>query len=141
MNCIQLLGRLTADPELKHTSGGKNVCSFDLAVKRKYSKDTTDFIPCVAWEKTAETISKYFHKGQIIVVSGSLLTRKYEDKNGYNRTAYEVNVSDFYFAESKSNNTNVNIDVANDPLKQLSERIENMDFIDNDNIGDDDLPF
>lgn len=137
MNCIQLLGRLTADPEPKHTASGKSVCSFDLAVKRKFSKDITDFIPCVAWEKTAEMIVKYFRKGQIIVVSGSLQTRKYEDKNGYNRTVYEVIIQDFYFAENKNSSANVNIDITPDPLKDLASKIETMDFSD----GDDDLPF
>ena len=137
MNCIQLLGRLTADPELKHAASGKSVCSFDLAVKRKFSKDITDFIPCVAWEKTAEMIAKYFRKWQIIVVSGSLQTRKYEDKNGYNRTAYEVIVSDFYFAENKNNSAKANIDITPDPLTDLAQKLDTADFSDTD----DDLPF
>ena len=103
MNNIQLLGRITKDLEPKTTTSGKSVCSFDIAVARKFNKDITDFIPCVVWDKTAEIMCKFVKKGQLIAIDGSLYTRKYEDKNGNNRTAYEVNVNNFYFAESKKN--------------------------------------
>lgn len=120
MNNIQLLGRITKDLEQKMTTSGKSVCSFDIAVTRKFDKDTTDFIPCVAWNKTCETMCKFVKKGQLIAIDGSLYTRKYEDKNGNNRTAYEVNVNNFYFAESKKS-ADVNVGV--DPLNEFANKV------------------
>lgn len=90
MNSINICGRLTAQPELKTTQGGTNVCSFDLAVKRPKVKDTTDFLPCVVWRQGAEYISKYGHKGDMVAVSGVMTTRKWQDNNGNNRIAYEI---------------------------------------------------
>lgn len=90
MNSINICGRLTAQPELKTTQSGINVCSFDLAVKRPKVKDTTDFLPCVVWRQGAEYISKYGHKGDMVAVSGVMTTRKWQDKDGNNRIAYEV---------------------------------------------------
>lgn len=143
MNNIQLLGRITKDLEQKTTTSGKPVCSFDIAVARKFNKDITDFIPCVVWDKTAEIMCKFVKKGQLIAIDGSLYTRKYEDKNGNNRTAYEVNVNNFYFAESKKS-ADVGVEV--DPLQSVSEKLNNVgvnnaadgfNFIDTDS----DLPF
>lgn len=105
MNSIQLIGRLTADVELKQTQSGISVCQFNLAVDRPKVKDTTDFIPCVAWRGTAEFISKYFKKGNKIALNGVLTTRKWEDKDGNNRTAYEVLAENVEFCESKQTNT------------------------------------
>ena len=90
MNTINIIGRLTTDPELKTTQSGVSVCSFTLAVKRPRVKDTTDFIPVVAWRQSAEYISKYAHKGSMVAISGMLTTRKYETNNGDKRVAYEV---------------------------------------------------
>lgn len=90
MNSICLSGRLTADVELKQTQSGVPVCSFTIAVQRPNVKNTTDFIDCVAWRHNAEFVSQYFKKGQMIALTGSLTTRKFEDKNGNKRTAYEV---------------------------------------------------
>ena len=106
MNKVMLIGRLTGDPELKQTSSQTSFCNFTVAVDRKF-KDAngnkqTDFIPCTAWSKTAEFISKYFHKGNRIAVSGSLQIRSYEDSNGNKRTASEVVIEDAEFVESKS---------------------------------------
>lgn len=101
MNSINLTGRLTKDPELKHTGSGKDVCSFTVAVQRPYSRDSVDFIPCVAWGKTAEHISAYFYKGNMIAITGSLQTREYEDKSGARRKAFEVIADSFSFIESK----------------------------------------
>ena len=102
MNSIQLIGRLTADVELKQTPGGVSVCQFNLAVDRPRVKDTTDFIPCVAWRNTAEFICKYFRKGNKIALNGVLTTRKWQDQNGNNRVAYEVLAENVEFCESKS---------------------------------------
>lgn len=106
LNRIILMGRLTADPELRQTSGGTSVAAFSLAVERNYqSKDSNDrqadFINCVAWRQTGEFISRYFSKGRMIAVEGSLQSRRYEDKTGAKRTAFEVVVDQAYFAGDK----------------------------------------
>lgn len=90
MNSINLTGNICQDLELKQTNSGKSVISFNLAVKRPFSKDTTDFIPVVVYEQPAEYLNRYAHKGTKIAVSGKLTTRKYEDKNGNNRIVFEV---------------------------------------------------
>ena len=94
INTAVIMGRLTADPELKTTASGLSVLSFSVAVERNYQKEgeekAVDFINVVAWRKTAEFISKYFHKGSMIAVEGSIQTRKYEDKDGNKRTAFEI---------------------------------------------------
>lgn len=104
MNNVTLLGRLVKDPELRSTQSGTAVASFTIAVDREYSKDKereTDFIPCVAWKGAGETIAKFFHKGQRILVAGKLQTRSYTDKEGNKRTAFEVVVRDFDFIEKR----------------------------------------
>ena len=90
MNIIAITGRLCESPELKQTNTGKSVISTNLAVDRPYAKDTTDFIPVIIWNQSAEYLSKYAHKGTKVAVTGKLTTRKYEDKNGNKRTAFEV---------------------------------------------------
>lgn len=90
MNTINIIGRLCADPELKTTQSGISVCSYDLAVKRPNVKDTTDFLKVVSWKGGAEYIAKYAHKGDMVAVSGVLTVRKWEDKNGNKRDAYEI---------------------------------------------------
>lgn len=102
LNHISICGRLTKDVELRHTTNGKAVASFTLAVDRDFDK-TTDFINCVAWEKTAEFVSKYFSKGKLAIVAGRLQMREYTDRDGNKRTAAEVVASNVYFAESKKN--------------------------------------
>lgn len=90
MNSINIIGRIGSDPELKATQSGISVCSFTLAVKRPRVKDTTDWLPVVAWRQSAEYTSKYAHKGNVVAVSGVLTTRKYETNNGEKRVAYEI---------------------------------------------------
>lgn len=90
MNSINLIGNICQDVELKQTNSGKSVVSFNLAVQRPFSKDTTDFIPLVIYGQPAEYISRYANKGTKIAVCGKLTTRNYEDKNGNKRTAFEV---------------------------------------------------
>ena len=106
LNKIILTGRMTAKPELKKTQTDVSVTVFSLAVQRNYKDKSgdypTDFLNCVSYRNTAEFISKYFDKGQLITVVGSLTSRKYEDANGNKRTAYEVVVEEALFAESKS---------------------------------------
>ncbi len=108
MNSICLMGRLTADPELKTTQSGVSVTSFTVAVDRAYrAKDQerqADFIPCVAWRQTAEFITRYFRKGNRIALNGSLQTRSYTANDGSKRTVYEVVVDNAFFCESKGGN-------------------------------------
>lgn len=105
MNIIALIGRLTNHPELKNTQNGTSVTSFTIAVDRPYTpkgqEKQTDFINCVAWRNTAEFVTKYFSKGQRIALNGALQSRKYTDKDGNNRTAFEVVADQVYFVESK----------------------------------------
>lgn len=105
LNQIALMGRLTWDPELRHTQSGIAVASFRLAVDRSYSKDQaerqTDFIDIVAWRGTAEFVSKYFVKGQMAAVTGRLQVRDWTDKDGNKRRSAEVVADNIYFADTK----------------------------------------
>lgn len=109
LNHIVLMGRLTRDPELRHTQSGTPVASFSLAVERDFaSKETgekqTDFIDIVAWRNTAEFVSKYFMKGKMAVVSGRLQIRDWVDKEGGKRRSAEVVADNIYFGDSKRAN-------------------------------------
>lgn len=94
LNVVALMGRLTADPELRTTPSGVSVCRFTLAVDRNYAKPGTerqaDFINCLAWRGTAEFISRYFVKGQLVAIDGSIQTGSYTDNNGNKRYTFEV---------------------------------------------------
>lgn len=107
MNIGGITGNLTRDPELRRTGDGKAVTSFCVAVKRPYSKDKTDFIDCVAWDKIAEFVSKYFAKGSGISVDGFYTTRTWEDSNGNKRKSTELTASSVGFmgkSDSAGNN-------------------------------------
>ena len=114
LNRVILMGRLTADPELRKTASDLSVTSFTLAVDRNYGKGAdrqTDFINCVAWRQTAEFISRYFSKGRLMAVEGSIQVRNYTDKNDNKRQAVEVLVDQAFFADSKnSSNTSSAVD-------------------------------
>ena len=133
MNTINLMGRLCNEPELKTTNSGVNVCSFTLAVDRAYTpkgqEKVTDFIPCVAWKTKAEFLANYFHKGDRLALVGSLQTRKYTDKNGNERTAYEVIGDEMFFCESRKK--------ASDPMEDFVK--QNEGFI--EVVDDEELPF
>ena len=106
LNICTIMGRLTKDPELRHTGSGVAVANFTLAVDRDFgNKQTgekeTDFVDCVAWRNTGEFVSKYFAKGRMAVVSGSLQMRKWTDKDGNKRTSAEVVAENVYFGDSK----------------------------------------
>lgn len=105
LNVAVLMGRLVADPELRHTPNGVSVTSFTLAVDRTYCKQgeerQTDFIDIVAWRNTAEFVCKYFHKGQLAAVQGAIQTRSYTDKEGNKRKAFEIVADNVHFAEPK----------------------------------------
>lgn len=108
MNSINLTGNICNDLEVKNTPNGKAVLSFNLAVKRPFTKDTTDFIPMVVWEQGAEYLGKYGRKGSRVAVSGKLTTRKYQDKTGNNRTVYEVVCDTVELLDSKNDTQTAN---------------------------------
>ena len=117
MNKVILLGRLTKDPETRYTqSTNTQVTSFTLAVNRRFAKQgeerQADFINCVAWNKTAEFVSKYFRKGQQVGVIGRIQTRNYDDDKGIKHYVTEVIVEETYFAGDKKEETQSN--TAND---------------------------
>lgn len=130
MNNINLIGRLTADPELKTTSSGVSVCAFTLAVKRPHTSDKTDFVNCVAWRNTAEFLTRYFTKGKMIALSGYLSSRNFEDKNGKKHTVHEVIVENTEFCGDKKLDENA---TAN-PVDYSNVNLEDV-------TNDDELPF
>jgi len=101
LNKIFIMGRLTADIELRRTPTGTPVASFKLAVKRDGKEDATDFIDVVVWNGTAEFASRYFSKGRMMIVSGRLQIREWQDKQGNKRKSAEVIADDIYFGDSK----------------------------------------
>ena len=141
-NLVVLTGRLTADPELKTTQSGISVTSFSIAVDRRYrvgEERQTDFINVVAWRQQAEFVAKYFKKGNMIGIEGSIQTRKYSVKNGNNRTAFEVVANNVQFVESKRDSAPSAVE-DNAPAASFSNAGAN-DFADLGDIADDDLPF
>jgi single-strand DNA-binding protein len=109
LNSVIIMGRLTADPELRTTPNGLSVTSFTVAVDRNYKSGDerqTDFISVVAWRGTADFVTRFFKKGQMIAVQGSLQVRNYEDKNGNKRTAYDVVADNVSFCGSKNEGGN-----------------------------------
>ena len=102
LNKAILNGRLTKAPELKQTNSGKSVCGFTIAVDRNRDREKTDFIPIVAWGKTAEFVNQWFGKGDLITIVGRIEVRTYEDKNGNKRTATEIIAEEVLFGGSKS---------------------------------------
>ena len=105
LNKVVLAGRLTADVELKTTANGTSVCSFTLAVNRRFQKEgqqQADFISCTAWSKTAEFIKRYFSKGSALCIAGNIQTRNWEDNNGQKRYSTEVVVDEAFFVEGKN---------------------------------------
>lgn len=106
INSIVIMGRLTYEPELKATTGGISVVRFQVAVDRNYQKAgedrKTDFIDCTAWRQTAEFVSKYFHKGSMIAVEGSLQTDNYTDQNGEKRKSVQLVAHQASFCGSKA---------------------------------------
>lgn len=113
LNHIVLMGRLTRDPELRHTGSGTPCANFALAVDRDFGKNEngekeTDFVDIVAWRNTAEFVSKYFSKGRMAVVSGRLQIRSWTDKDGNKRRTAEVVADQVYFGDSKNAATDNN---------------------------------
>ena len=142
INSVVLMGRLTADPELRTTTTGKSVCSFSIAVDRGYSKNAeerqADFINIVAWESTANFVCRYFSKGSMIAIQGQIQTRRYEDKTGAKRTAFEVVAREVSFCGSKSETGTVSRPAAPEqpPVYQNANQGDFEEITD-----DEDLPF
>ena len=113
LNTSILMGRLTADPELKHTPSDVAITTFTLAIDRSYVKQgeerQCDFIDIVAWRGQAEFVTKYFHKGQLVAVQGSIQTRTYTDKEDIKRKAFEIVADSVYFAEPKRDKENIEV--------------------------------
>lgn len=142
LNSVVLMGRLTRDPELRHTQSGLPVASFSLAVERDtVNKETgtkgVDFIDCVAWRQTAEYVSKYFTKGRMAVVTGRLQVRDYTDQNGSKRRAVEVIAQSVYFGDSKKDADST---AQTTQAQQTTAGANNDGFTEIDD-DDSDLPF
>ena len=140
-NRVILVGNLVADPELKTTTNGTNVTRFRLAVNRSFTRageqPKTDFFDIVAWRQTAEFITKYFSKGSMIGIEGSIQTRRYVDKEtGKNRTAFEVIANNVQFVESKRDSA-----PANNEAAPFFSNVDTNELIEIENTSDDDLPF
>lgn len=117
MNKAILMGRLTKDPELKSTNNGISVCTFTVAVDRRFKNANgereADFIPVVAWRQTADFVSKYFQKGQRIALVGSIQVRSWDDNDGQRRYITEIIADEVYFADSKSDTSQNNYNRSN----------------------------
>lgn len=131
LNTAILMGRLVKDPEMRSTQSGTPVCSFTLAVNRRGKDDGTDFLDIVAWSKTAEFVSKYFQKGQLVAVKGRIQTRTWEDQNNNKRKSVEIVAEEVHFAESKKSGGNEQV---GDPMAALGGFAPLPD-------ASDDLPF
>ena len=150
MNQIIIMGRMTRDPELRHTPNGVSVASFTLAVDRGFSpKDggerQTDFIDVVAWRNTAEFVSRYFTKGQMAAVVGRLQIRDWTDKEGNKRRSAEVIAESIHFTESKKSrdsgyNSNGSGDSKDDLSMSYTSPVAPSDFSEIE-MDDEDLPF
>ncbi len=130
INCAVIMGRLTGDPELRTTNSGLSVTSFTVAVDRAFKKDETDFISVTAWRQTADFVTKFFRKGSMIAIQGSIQTRSYEDKNGNKRTAVEIIAENVSFCGDKNNSGNlppIAVKEENEPISVGFEDVEDTD--------------
>lgn len=146
LNIVALMGRLTADPELKRTANDIAVTTFTLAVNRSYVRQgeerQTDFINVVAWRQTAEFVCRYFGKGQLMAVDGSIQTRNYTDRDGNKRTAFEVVANNVHFAESKgAPGKDSRSDSVFEPATDVMSFSTGSDEDFQEITSDDDLPF
>ena len=148
LNVVAIMGRLVADPELRTTPAGVNVCQFRIACDRNFARQgeqrQADFVDIVAWRAQADFVCKYFSKGSLIAINGRIQTRNYQDKNGNNRTAFAVVAENINFGGSKG--TNKQVDEGGEapqagyrPSEPAPEHSESDDFAVIDDS--DDLPF
>lgn len=148
LNSVIMMGRLTDDPELRHTASDVPVTSFTIAVERSFVKQgaerQTDFFDVVAWSKLADFAHRYFRKGQLVAVQGRMETRTYDDRNGVRRKAYNIVADNLYFAEPKRDGSGYGAAQPRyDATSQVPQSFSNNseeDFSQIDGM-DDDLPF
>ena len=132
INKVILMGRLTKDPELRYTNNKTPVCSFTIAVNNGYGDNKrTDFVNCLAWNKTAEFVTKYFTKGKMIIVIGRITTRSWETQDGKRAYATEVVAKEVSFGETKSSQQTA----TQQPMQDDDDDFTPLDE------EDDDLPF
>ena len=132
INKVILMGRLTKDPELRYTNNKTPVCSFTIAVNNGYGENQrTDFVNCLAWNKTAEFVTKYFTKGKMIIVIGRITTRSWETQDGKRAYATEVVAKEVSFGETKSSQQTA----TQQPMQDDDDDFTPLDE------EDDDLPF
>ena len=137
INKVILMGRLTKDPELRYTNNKTPVCSFTIAVNNGYGENQrTDFVNCLAWNKTAEFVTKYFTKGKMIIVIGRITTRSWETQDGKRAYATEVVAKEVSFGETKTSpQLNTPQTAAQPPMQDDDDDFTPLDE------EDDDLPF
>ena len=141
LNVVAIMGRLAADPQMRQTQAGKSVCSFRIACDRgrkdANGQNQTYWLDVVAWDKTADFVSRHFSKGSMIAVTGRLQSRNYQDKNGNNRTAIEIVANQVSFCGEKKQETK--------PFPPANENALNFSQGGNDDFAPvedaDDLPF
>ena len=134
MNSVQLIGRLTRDPEVRYTDGGVSIARFSLAVERRFKQENgadADFINIVSFGKTADFIEKYFHKGMKVALNGRIQTGSYTDKDGKKVYTTDVIAENVEFCESKGNSTN----------NEASSTAQDVDFMNVPDGIDEELPF
>ena len=147
MNKAILVGRLTRDPELRTTANGVSVCSFSIAVNRRFKNAEgnydADFINCVAWRQQAEFLAKYFAKGRMVGLVGSIQTRNWTDQQGQKRYATEVVVDDAMFVDSRGEGPDTGISYTTDAYGSAPSYSSNASAAPNfeEHNTDDDLPF
>lgn len=143
MNKVLLYGRLTKDPELKTVGDDKKMTRFNIACNRRTKEGGADFIPCLAWGKTAETLTKYFHKGNRIAATGRIQTGNYEGKDGNKVYTTDIVIEEIEFVESKAENAPEVVEVQKDgEIKRSKKKVEEEDDFMNIPSGlDAELPF
>ena len=138
LNSVCLMGRLASDPELKTTQSGVSVCNFRIAVDRTYTpkgqEKQTDFINIVTWRSTAEFVSRYFRKGQLVAAQGSIQTSQYTDKDGNKRMSFDVVADNVFFAEKKADSGDSNQGAGYGHSPDIHGDFEEI-------VGNDDIPF
>lgn len=139
MNKVTLIGRLTRDPELRFAAGtGTAICNFTLAVNRIGKDKGADFINCVAFGKTAETIAQYLTKGRQLAIAGNIRTGSYEAQDGSKRYTTDVYVESFDFIDSSNNQSKTEVDI---PNSNFSNTEWDKDYGDMEPVDDGDIPF
>ena len=145
MNKVVLVGRLARDPELRTTQSGTSVVSFTVACDRRFARQgeerQADFISCVAWNKTAEFISRYFTKGMRIALDGRIQTRSYDDQNGNKRYITEVVAEDVEFAQSKNEGGGYQPAAFDAPYTPAAPQAPSADIDGFMPVEEEDLPF